>query len=418
MKPGADMRRAGGSGATGGRAGGEAAEPRTGPPSREAEAPGEAPVVIVEEGSVGVVATRSLTLDDGLPLDEGGHLRPITVAYETYGELNAAADNAILVEHALTASAHVAGRHHAGDRAPGWWDVMIGRGRAFDTTKYFVVCSNLLGSCYGTTGPSSTNPRTERPYALAFPRITVGDMVRVQHALVDRLGIRRLATVVGGSMGGMQAIEWAVRYPDLVDSIIFVASAARATPQSIAIHKVGIEAILGDPNFRGGEYYGKEPPRHGLAIARMLGHVTYLSDPWLWQKFGRRRVPADATGLRTLFEIERYLEHQGQKFVERFDANSYLYLLRAIDLYDAAEGYASLADSFQRIRCRKALVASFSSDWLYPTYQSRELVDALRANGIDVRDHEIQSDYGHDSFLLEHERLTPLFREVLERGRS
>jgi homoserine O-acetyltransferase/O-succinyltransferase len=416
------------------------AEHRTGPPNREADAPGEAPVVIVEEGSVGVVAKRSLTFDEGLPLDDGGHLRPITVAYETYGELNAAADNVILVEHALTASAHAAGRHHAGERRPGWWDVMIGSGRAFDTAKYFVVCSNLLGSCYGTTGPSSTNPQTGRPYALAFPRITVGDMVRVQHALVERLGIRRLRAVVGGSMGGMQAIEWALRYPDLVDSMILVASAARATPQSIAIHKVGIEAILGDPNFRGGDYYGKEAPRHGLAIARMLGHITYLSDGWLWEKFGRRRAPADPTGLRTLFEIERYLEHQGQKFVERFDANSYLYLLRAIDVYDAAEGHAgrlrdgslppvaiegdsssyraSLADSFRRIRCRKAMVASFSSDWLYPAYQSRELVDALRANRVDVRSYEIESGYGHDSFLLEHRKLTPLFREMLERGRS
>ena len=381
-------------------------------PSRE-DVPGESPVVVVEEGSVGVVPTRSLTFDDGLPLDGGGHLRPITVAYETYGELNAAADNAILVEHALTASAHAAGRHHAGERSPGWWDVMIGRGRAFDTTKYFVVCSNLLGSCYGTTGPSSTNRQTGRRYALAFPRITVGDMVRVQHALVERLGIGRLAAVVGGSMGGMQAIEWALRYPELVDSMILVATAARATPQSIAIHKVGIEAILGDANFRGGDYYGKEPPRHGLAIARMLGHITYLSDPWLWEKFGRRRVPADPTGLRTLFEIESYLEHQGRRFVERFDANSYLYLLRAIDLYDAVEGHATLADSFRRIRCRKALVASFSSDWLYPTYQSRELVDALRANRVDVQSHEIESGYGHDSFLLEYEKLTPLFRDVL-----
>jgi homoserine O-acetyltransferase len=378
------------------------------------DAPGETPVVIVEEGSVGVVATKSLTFDHPLPLDGGGRLGPITVAYETYGELNAAADNAILVEHALTASAHAAGRHHAGERAPGWWDVMIGRGRAFDTTKYFVVCSNLLGSCYGTTGPSSTNPQTGRPYALEFPRITVGDMVRLQHELVRRLGIRRLRAVVGGSMGGMQAIEWALRHPDLVDSLILVATAPRATPQSIAIHKVGIEAILGDANFRGGDYYGGEPPRHGLAIARMLGHVTYLSDGWLWQKFGRRRAAADTGGLRTLFEIESYLEHQGQKFVERFDANSYLYLLRAIDLYDAAEGHASLADSFRRMRCRKVLVASFSSDWLYPTYQSRELVEALRVNGIDVRSHEIESHYGHDSFLLEHETLTPLFRDALE----
>ncbi len=415
MKPGADMRRAehGGSRATG-RAGGEAAEHRTGPPSREADAPGEEPVVIVEEGSVGIVATQSLTVDGGVQLDGGTRLAPITVAYETYGKLNRAADNAILVEHALTASAHVAGRHHATDRAPGWWDVMIGPGRAFDTTKYFVICSNLLGSCYGTTGPSSTDPETGRPYALRFPRITVGDMVSVQRALVEELGIRRLRAVVGGSMGGMQAIEWALRYPELVESTILVATAARATPQSIAIHKVGIEAILGDPNFRGGDYYGAERPAHGLSIARMLGHVTYLSDPWLWQKFGRRRAPLDTGGLRTLFEVESYLEHQGRKFVERFDANSYLYLLRAIDLYDAADGYQNLADSFRRIRCSRVLVVSFSSDWLYPVYQSRELVEALRANRIDVRSNEIESGYGHDSFLLEHEKLTPLFRQLLE----
>jgi homoserine O-acetyltransferase len=379
------------------------------------DAPGEAPVAVVAEGSVGIVATQSVTFeDDPLPLDFGGSLGPITVAYETYGTLNAAADNAILVEHALTASAHAAGYHHEGEGTPGWWDAMIGRGKAFDTTKYFVVCANLLGSCYGTTGPSSIDPATGRPYGLKFPRIGVGDMVRVQRNLVRRLGIRRLRAVVGGSMGGMQAIEWALRYPDLVESMILVASAAQATPQSIAIHKVGIEAILGDPRFCDGDYYGKEPPARGLAIARMLGHVTYLSDGWLWKKFGRRRVTANRAGLGTLFEVESYLEHQGRKFVERFDANSYLYLVRAIDLYDAAEGHASLADSFRRIHCRSALVISFSSDWLYPTYQSREIVEALRANEIDVAFREIPSEYGHDSFLLEHEKLTPLFREALE----
>jgi homoserine O-acetyltransferase/O-succinyltransferase len=377
------------------------------------DAPGESPVVIVEEGSVGLVATESLTLDGPVSLDGGGRLESVTVAFETYGELNAAGDNAILVEHALTASAHVAGRHRADDRTPGWWDVMIGRGRPLDTSKHYVVCSNLLGSCYGTTGPSSLDPATGRPYALAFPRITIGDMVRVQRALVEKLGIRRLRAVVGGSMGGMQAIEWALQFPEMVESLLLVATAARATPQSIAIHKVGIEAILGDPNFRGGDYYGKEPPRHGLATARMLGHITYLNDAWLWEKFGRRRTPRDDGGLRSLFEIESYLEHQGSKFADRFDANSYMYLLRAIDLYDAAEGYESLADSFRRIRCRKALVASFSSDWLYPAYQSRELAGALRANGVDVADHELESSYGHDSFLLEHRKLAPLFRETI-----
>ena len=379
---------------------------------RNDDAPGESPVVVVEEGSVGVVEPRSLVLEQPLRLEGGAELGPLTVAYEMYGELAPAGDNAILVEHALTASAHVAGRHRPGDRVPGWWDVMVGRGRAFDTTKYFVVCSNLLGSCYGTTGPSSIDPRTGKPYGSSFPQITIRDMVTVQRELLERLGVRRLRAVVGGSMGGMQAIEWAVRHPDFLDVAILVATGARATPQSIAIHKVGVEAILADPCFRGGDYYGGEPPKQGLAIARMLGHVTYLSEPYLWRKFGRRRAAGEG-GLRTLFEIERYLEHQGRKFVERFDANSYLRLLRAIDLYDAAEGYASLAESFTRIRLKKALVASFTSDWLYPTYQSRELADALRANGIEVTAREIESDYGHDSFLLEHERLAPLFREVL-----
>lgn len=381
-------------------------------PARE-DLPGEEPVVVVEEGSVGLVTTRSLTLERPIELDEGGRLERVTVAFETYGELAAAGDNAILVEHALTASAHVAGRHRPDDRAPGWWDVMIGRGRAFDTSKYFVVCANLLGSCYGTTGPSSTNPASGRPYALSFPRITIGDMVRVQRELVRALGIRRLRAVVGGSMGGMQALEWGLRHPEMVDALMLVASAARATPQSIAIHKVGIEAILADPNFRGGDYYGHEPPAQGLAIARMLGHVTYLSDPWLWRKFGRRRAPGDTRGLRTIFEVESYLDHQGRKFVERFDANSYVYLLRALDLYDAADGFPSLAASLRRLRCPRVLVVSFSSDWLYPAYQSREIVEALRPTGLDVRYHEIESGYGHDSFLLEHEKLTPLFRSTL-----
>ncbi len=379
---------------------------------RRDDAPGESPVVVIEEGSVGIVETKSLVLERPLALGCGAELGPITVAYETYGELNAAGDNAILVEHALTASAHVAGRHSPSDRVPGWWDVMVGRGRAFDTTKYFVVCSNLLGSCYGTTGPSSTNPKTGKPYGSAFPPVTIGDMVAVQKELVHRLGIRRLRAVVGGSMGGMQAIDWGLRHPDLVDTLILVATAARATPQSIAIHKVGVEAIMGDPDFRGGDYYDGKRPEHGLAMARMLGHVTYLSDGWLWQKFGRRRA-AEPAGLRSLFEIESYLEYQGKKFVERFDANSYVHLLRAIDLYDAEDGHASLTEAFRRMRCKRALVASFSSDWLYPQYQSRELVEALRANRIDVRAEEIDSGYGHDSFLLEHELLTPMFRDAL-----
>ncbi|HSE83942.1 MAG TPA: homoserine O-acetyltransferase [Thermodesulfobacteriota bacterium] len=379
---------------------------------------GESPVVIVEHGSVGLVQTKYHTFaypPDELILDNGEKLGPITIAYETYGELNEARDNVILIEHALTASAHAAGKHSPEDKYPGWWDVMIGPGKAFDTKKYFVVCSNILGSCYGTTGPASINPGMKRPYGLTFPLIGVRDMVRVQKELMDHLEIRRIRGIAGGSMGGMQAIEWALLYPDMVDSILLIASSAKSNPQSIAIHKVGIQAITDDPNWKGGDYYGKEPPDKGLAIARMLGHITYLSDGWLWQKFGRKHKDPKAMKLRldSKFEIERYLEFQGARFVRRFDANSYIYLMRSIDIYDAAEGYETLEESFQRIKCEKVFVASFSSDWLYPSYQSREIVDALLANGVNVTYHEIDSPYGHDSFLIEHEKLTRLINDFL-----
>jgi homoserine O-acetyltransferase len=379
---------------------------------------GESPVVIVDKGSVGLVKTKYYTfahLPNKFVLDNGERLGPITVAYETYGELNETKDNVILIEHALTASAHAAGKHSPDDKYPGWWDVMIGPGKAFDTTKYFVVCSNILGSCYGTTGPASINPETGKPYGLTFPLVGIRDMVRVQKELIDHLGIKRLRSIAGGSMGGMQAIEWALLYPDMVDSIILIASAPRSTPQSIAIHKVGIQAIMDDPNWNGGDYYGKEPPNKGLAIARMLGHITYLSDWWLWQKFGRKHTDPSTMKLKldSKFEIENYLEHQGLKFVQRFDANCYIYIMRSIDIYDAAEGYKSLEESFKRIRCKKVFVSSFSSDWLYPSYQSEEIVKALRANDIDVTYHEIDSPYGHDSFLLEYEKLTRFIKDFL-----
>jgi homoserine O-acetyltransferase len=379
---------------------------------------GESPVVIVEHGSVGIVQTKYHTFaypPNEFILDNGKKLGPITVAYETYGELNETGDNAILIEHALTASAHAAGKHKPDDKYPGWWDVMIGPGKAFDTDKYFVICSNILGSCYGTTGPASINPETGRQYGLDFPLIGIRDMVRVQRELLDYLGVNRLRTIAGGSMGGMQAIEWALLYPNIVDSIILIASAARATPQSIAIHKVGLQAIMSDPNWNGGDYYGKEPPNRGLAIARMIGHITYLSDQWLWQKFGRRHTDPATMKLRldSKFEIESYLEHQSSKFVQRFDANCYIYLMRSIDIYDASEGYVSLEESFKRIKCKKVFVSSFSSDWLYPSYQSKEIVKALNTNGIDVTYHEIESNYGHDSFLLEHEKLTYLITHFL-----
>ncbi len=378
----------------------------------------ESPVILVEHGSVGIVKTKTYKFahpPDKFTLENSQELGPITIAYETYGELNENRDNVILIEHALTANAHAAGRHFRDDKYPGWWDVMIGPGKAFDTGKYFVICANILGSCYGTTGPSSVNPETGKPYGLSFPLVTIRDMVRTQRELLDHLGIGRVRAITGGSMGGMQAIEWALLYPQLVDSIILIATAARSTPQSIAMHKVGLRAIMDDPNWEGGNYYGKEPPNKGLAIARMLGHITYLSDRILWEKFGRSHNDPSTMKVRldSKFEIENYLLYQGSKFVQRFDANSYIYLMRSIDLYDAAEGYSSLEESFQRAGSLKAFIASFTSDWLYPSYQSKELVEAFRANGVFVVNQEIDAPYGHDSFLIEHEKLTPLIKEFL-----
>jgi homoserine O-acetyltransferase len=379
---------------------------------------GESPVIVVEHGSVGIVETKKYTFahpPKKFTLENGQELGPITIAYEAYGELNENRDNVILVEHALTANAHAAGRHSLDDKYPGWWDVMIGPGKAFDTSKYFVICANILGSCYGTTGPSSTNPETGKPYGLSFPLVTIRDMVSTQRELIDHLGINRIRAITGGSMGGMQAIEWALLYPQMVDSIILIATAARSTPQSIAMHKVGLRAIMDDPNWDGGNYYGKEPPNKGLAIARMLGHITYLSDRLLWEKFGRSHNDPSTMKVRldSKFEIENYLLYQGSKFVQRFDANSYIYLMRSIDLYDAAEGYNSLEESLKRAGSLKVFVASFTSDWLYPSYQSKELVEAFRANDVFVVNHDIDAPYGHDSFLIEHEKLTPLIKDFL-----
>jgi homoserine O-acetyltransferase len=380
---------------------------------------GEFPVIESEEGSVGIVETKFFTFAHPpclFDFEGGEKLGPLTLAYETYGTLNEEKDNAILIEHALTGSAHVAGRHHPDDKYPGWWDIMVGPGKAFDTEKYFVVCSNILGSCYGSSGPASINPETGKPYGLRFPLVTVRDMVRAQKKLLEHLGIRRLRAVAGGSLGGMQALEWSLIYPELVDSAILIATASKATPQSIAIHKVGVQAIMDDPAWKDGDYYDTGIPRKGLAIARMLGHITYLSDGWLWEKFGRKHM--DKTSMKhdltSKFEIESYLEYQGKKFVERFDANSYLYLMRSIDLYDAADGFGNLIESFMRIRCKRVLVVSFSSDWLYPPYQSREIVNAMVANDIDVAYCEIESVYGHDSFLLEHRKLTYFIKSFLD----
>jgi len=379
---------------------------------------GESPVVIVEEGSVGLVETRYYTfadLPDKFVLENGLELGPITVAYETYGTLNKTRDNVILVEHALTASSHAAGKNSPEDKNPGWWDVMIGPGKAFDTDKYFVICSNILGSCYGTTGPSSVNSQTGKPYGSSFPVVSIRDIVRVQYQLLRHLGVERIRSIAGGSMGGMQAVEWALQYPDMVDSLLLIATAARSSPQSIAMHKVGIQAIMNDLNWNGGDYYGNDLPEKGLSIARMLGHITYLSDGWLWEKFGRKHDDSVKikSSLDSKFEIEKYLEYQGSKFVKRFDANSYIYIMRCLDLYDAGEGYVNLNESFKRIKCKKVLVATYTSDWLYPSYQSSELADAFNANNIDVSYNEIDSPYGHDSFLIDYKKLNPLIDDIL-----
>ena len=362
------------------------------------------------------VETRHARLfEGGLDLDCGRRLDGVTVAYECYGRLNAARDNAILVCHALSGGAHAAGWHD-GAAKPGWWDVLVGPGKALDTDRFFVISSNVLGSCYGTTGPSSIDPGTGRPYGSRFPVVTIADMVRVQRALVERLGITRLRAVAGGSMGGMQALQWAVQYPDAVASVIALATSPSHSPQQIAFNEIARRAVMSDPNWRGGDYYDGEPPRAGLAVARMLGHVTYLSDRGMERKFGRRRRPgARPHGFGTVFEVESYLQHQGQAFVERFDANSLLHVTRAIDDFDLAPPGGTLRDAFAGSDA-DYLFLTFSSDWLYPPRHLEAAAEAARAAGRAVAYHEIPSDYGHDAFLLEHEAQTPLIRAFLDGG--
>lgn len=365
-------------------------------------------------GDVGIVQTQYASWDEPLRLKSGIDFGPITLAYETYGRLNSRRDNAILVLHALSGDAHVAGRHHASDRKPGWWDAMIGPGRALDTTRYFVICANVIGGCRGSTGPSSIDPRTDRPYGLRFPVVTIPDMVAAQVRLLDRLGIGTLHAAIGGSMGGMQVLELAINHPERVRLAIPLATAARHGAQQIAFNHIGRQAIMRDPRWRGGDYYGHEPPIAGLATARMVGHMTYLSEERLQRRFGRGLQWTDEISfkLETEFAVESYLDYQGESFVNRFDANSYLYITRALDYFDAADGYASLVDALRNARAR-FLVASFTSDWLYPARESEELVAAMRSARRAVEYVELPSIVGHDAFLLEHERLTPIVAEAL-----
>jgi homoserine O-acetyltransferase/O-succinyltransferase len=367
---------------------------------------------------LGIVEQHDYTFagegEEPLLLESGRRFGPVTVRYETYGRLDEDRSNAILLLHAFSGDAHAAGRHAPEDRHPGWWDAMVGPGRAFDTDRYFVICSNVLGGCQGTTGPGSIDPATGRPYGLGFPVITIEDIVNVQYRLVRHLGIDRLLAIAGGSMGGMQALQWAVSYPESVAGAIVLASTARLSAQGIAFNAVGRNAITSDERWNGGDYYGGEPPARGLSIARMVGHITYLSDASMHEKFGRRLQQRDQFGFdfSDQFEVESYLEYKGGSFVDRFDANTYLYLSKAIDYFDLGGKYGSLEEAFSNTRS-KFLVVSFTSDWLYPSYQSKEIVVALMRRRKDVSYTELDCPYGHDSFLLETERQRPLVSSFL-----
>jgi homoserine O-acetyltransferase len=363
-------------------------------------------------------ARRYFTFADdgqGMELDNGNRLGPVTLAYETYGTLNAEKDNAILILHAFSGDAHVAS--HPGQEgetgSPGWWEVMVGPGKAIDTGRYFVICSNILGSCMGSTGPSSENPATKAPYGLDFPVVTIGDMVRAQKTLIDHLQISKLLAVIGGSVGGMQALQWCVSYPQMVRSAIPLATTMRHSAQAIAFNEIARQAIMADPKWRLGNY-GDSPPELGLAVARMIGHVTYLSDEALRRKFGRRLQDRSdfSFNFESDFQVESYLRYQGAKFVRRFDANSFLYITKAADYFDLTGnkegGIVGLADTSIRF-----LVISFSSDWLYPTYQSKDLVRALKRDGLNVSFCEIKADCGHDAFLIKNDRLNEMISGFL-----
>ena len=372
------------------------------------------------EPSVGQVEKQRFTFarpPAGMTLACGASIGPLTIAYETCGRLNRNRSNAILVLHALSGDAHVAGTYAENDEKPGWWDFMVGPGKGIDTNRYFVICSNILGSCMGTTGPASIDPVTKRPYGLSFPMVTIGDMVVAQKALMDHLGITRLQAVIGGSVGGMQALEWSVRFPEMVDSAVLLATTTRHSALAIAFNEVARQSIMVDPNWNHGNYYGGQKPDMGLAVARMIGHITYLSDESMRLKFGRRlQDKADFSfNFDADFQVESYLRYQGRKFVDRFDANAFLYITKAADYFDLERHYGqgSAVAAFANARSR-FLVVSFTSDWLYPTYQSKAMVKAMKKNALDVSFCEIEAKWGHDAFLLPSQRLSGIMKGFLD----
>lgn len=343
------------------------------------------------------------TGDRPLHLEQGGLLNNVVIAFETYGTLSPGRDNAILVTHALTGDSHVAA-HNCQDEA-GWWDDLVGPGQPIDTNRFFVICSNVLGGCQGSTGPASPDPVNGQPYGMRFPTVTIRDMVRAQRRLLEQLDIKQLALVVGGSMGGMQALEWAVSYPDYMDGVVIIAAPGYTTAQAIAYNKVARDVIMHDPDWRGGDYYGEDGPRSGLAIARALGMITYQSEPYMANKFG-------CIMQEGRFAVESYLDYQGEKLVNRFDANSYLYLLRALDLYNVGAGYPSYDAALERVKARM-LVVGVSSDILYPAYQQLQLVSNMQRLGAQVEYAEIASPHGHDGFLIDFPLLRPILTNFI-----
>ncbi len=361
---------------------------------------------------IGFVESKSFELE-GLTLESGERLGPITLVYETYGALNPEKTNAILVPHAFSGDAHAAGWHQ-GDDEPGWWDAMIGPGKAFDTDHYFVVCSNVIGGCKGSTGPSSLNPKTGKTYGLDFPLVSIGDMVDCQKRLLKHLGIQKLLSLSGGSMGGMQVLSWMAKYPEALQSAIPIATAIKHSPQQIAFDEVGRQAIMADPDWNNGNYYGGPPPAKGLSVARMVGHITYMSDSSMAEKFGRqKKARLGAEKFTADFEVEGYLRYRGDTFVKRFDANSYLYITKAMDNFDAS-AERPLQQAL-RGKNLKVLVIGFKSDWLYPLYQSQEIVKACKLAGVQASYCEIDSNYGHDAFLLEVAEESHLIKHFLKK---
>jgi homoserine O-acetyltransferase len=370
---------------------------------------------IIDSTSVGVVETKSFTFaEDGekFKFEKGDTLGPIALAYETYGSLNRDKSNAILILHALSGDAHAAGVH-AGQDDTGWWDEMIGPGKAFDTNEYFIICSNVIGGCKGSTGPSSINPKTGKPYALKFPFITMADMVNAQCRLIDHFGIEKLLCVAGGSMGGMQALQWLSAYPERIKSAIPIATALKHSPQQIAFNEVIRQSIMADPAWRDGNYYEHGQPEKGLSVARMIGHITFMSDQSMEEKFSRRlKNDKFSFGFDADFEVEGYLRYRGTNFVKRFDANSYLYITKAMDYFDLSgdKFIPNGKDVHARI-----LVISFKTDWLYPSYQSQEIVRLLKRRHVDTTYCELTSTYGHDAFLIEVPEQTALIKHFLDK---